>query len=607
MPRPDHGAPTRTATSSATATTTAGAAANCHADRADEAAAALGLRRLVLRVLRPHRGRLREHDRAARSAAEGVPLDVLVVDTDFKAPGHSGTAGRSTRPSSPTGVLRLGHAQGLHNTLNIHPSILGSDPKFAAGAGHRQGQAHDGATAARLLHLRLGRPGPAARPTSTCTPAWGRRASTSGGSTGAATPRAPRSPASPPTPGSTSSTPTARRAGGRGFAFSRAYGSLQPAATATRSACRPARGPTSAPPCTSPATPLRLGDAAVRGRLHRRASRRRPGWPRSATTSAATRRRDLQEPGAEPGSTKLPDDLYARWVQLGTFQPIDRLHSNHSDRLPWQYGAAAKASAEKFLNLREKLLPLHVPLAAEATRDRHRRSSAPLYLQYPERAGGVRHGRQRVPLRPRLAGRPGDHAGHDRDHDGVVPARQHLDRLLHRRDLRRAARPRTSRPPGHDAGVRQVRRHRADPAHNVDQRRPEPLDDVTLTVATGANGSFALYEDDGEDTRPAGPARPGPVDATTDGGRDEPGGGGSAPPPRCGTRSRPSGGQARHRPGRRLLRRPGAGTAAGPRPSPYTDRPTYGHRRRSCRLPSTGLDLRRRRAHPERCRSPSGP
>ncbi len=50
----------------------------------------------------------------------------------------------------------------------------------------------------------------------------------------------------------------------------------------------------------------------------------------------------LQEPGSEPGSTKLPDDLYARWVQLGTFQPIDRLHSNHSDRLPWQYGPAAE-------------------------------------------------------------------------------------------------------------------------------------------------------------------------------------------------------------------------------------------------------------------------
>ena len=50
-------------------------------------------------------------------------------------------------------------------------------------------------------------------------------------------------------------------------------------------------------------------------------------------------------PGAEPGSTKLADDLYARWVQLGTFQPIDRLHSNHSDRLPWQYGEAANASA----------------------------------------------------------------------------------------------------------------------------------------------------------------------------------------------------------------------------------------------------------------------
>ncbi len=37
---------------------------------------------------------------------------------------------------------------------------------------------------------------------------------------------------------------------------------------------------------------------------------------------------------SEPGSTRLPDDLYARWVQFGTFQPIDRLHSNHSDRCP---------------------------------------------------------------------------------------------------------------------------------------------------------------------------------------------------------------------------------------------------------------------------------
>ena len=32
-----------------------------------------------------------------------------------------------------------------------------------------------------------------------------------------------------------------------------------------------------------------------------------------------------------------PPDLYDRWVQLGTFQPILRLHSNNEDRLPWEY------------------------------------------------------------------------------------------------------------------------------------------------------------------------------------------------------------------------------------------------------------------------------
>ncbi|MEU5935984.1 TIM-barrel domain-containing protein [Micromonospora sp. NPDC047187] len=86
----------------------------------------------------------------------------------------------------------------------------------------------------------------------------------------------------------------------------------------------------------------------------------------------------LQEPGSEPGSTKLPDDLYARWVQFGTFQPIDRLHSNHSDRLPWQYGPAANALAKKFLNLR----PYTYAAAKEATR-----TGTPIvrsmYLAYP--------------------------------------------------------------------------------------------------------------------------------------------------------------------------------------------------------------------------------
>jgi alpha-glucosidase (family GH31 glycosyl hydrolase) len=68
---------------------------------------------------------------------------------------------------------------------------------------------------------------------------------------------------------------------------------------------------------------------------------------------------------------------------LGTFQPVDRLHSNHSDRLPWQYGADAQASAEKFLNLREKLVAYTYTLAQQASTTGVP-VTRPTYLEYPD-------------------------------------------------------------------------------------------------------------------------------------------------------------------------------------------------------------------------------
>ena len=61
-----------------------------------------------------------------------------------------------------------------------------------------------------------------------------------------------------------------------------------------------------------------------------------------------------------------PPDLYDRWVQLGTFQPILRLHSNNEDRLPWQYPQPVQAITESFLRLREALIPYTYTLAAQA-------------------------------------------------------------------------------------------------------------------------------------------------------------------------------------------------------------------------------------------------
>jgi alpha-glucosidase (family GH31 glycosyl hydrolase) len=85
----------------------------------------------------------------------------------------------------------------------------------------------------------------------------------------------------------------------------------------------------------------------------------------------------------------LDDDLYLRWVQAGTFQPVLRLHSHHGDRLPWQYPAVQK-SAAAFLRLREALVPYTYSLAWQA----HTTGlplARPLYLDYPAEADAYTH------------------------------------------------------------------------------------------------------------------------------------------------------------------------------------------------------------------------
>ncbi|WP_433303199.1 TIM-barrel domain-containing protein [Actinoplanes sp. CA-030573] len=308
-----------------------------------------------------------------RFRAEGVPLDVLVVDTDFKAPDQwNGWTIDPAKYPDPQGFVDWAHAQSIHTGFNIHPSIQGSDPKFAAAQATAKGKLQqaggnyvfdwgdrDQLAAYFQLHRQMA-PGN--------VDFWwldwccdGSRSSLPG------------------------VTPDAwinkNYADETGFAFSRAYGSLQAGGYSS---------PTAVPtgPWADKRTTLHFtGDTISDWETLQWEVGYTPG--ESVATGLAAISHDigghtqgLQEPGSEPGSTKLPDDLYARWVQFGTFQPIDRLHSNHSDRLPWQYGPAAKASATSFLRLREQLLPYTYSAAAEATRT-GMPMARPLYLAYP--------------------------------------------------------------------------------------------------------------------------------------------------------------------------------------------------------------------------------
>jgi alpha-glucosidase (family GH31 glycosyl hydrolase) len=92
----------------------------------------------------------------------------------------------------------------------------------------------------------------------------------------------------------------------------------------------------------------------------------------------------LGEPG---GGANDDDDLYLRWLQLGTFQPIMREHSNagQNPRLPWEYDAATEAVGDQFMQLREELVPYLYTLADQASSTGLPMSQA-LYLDYPTQA-----------------------------------------------------------------------------------------------------------------------------------------------------------------------------------------------------------------------------
>ncbi|GIF21789.1 hypothetical protein BJ973_004761 [Actinoplanes tereljensis] len=313
-----------------------------------------------------------------RAKAEGVPMDVLVVDTDFKAPDRwNGWSIDPSRIPDPQGFVDWLHAQGVRTGLNIHPSILGSDPKFAQAQATAKGKLQrvgcnggpdcyvfdwsdpDQLAAYLQLHRSMAPKG---------LDFWWLDWCCDGS----------RSSRADVTPDSLINQKYAEETG---FAFSRAYGSLQAGGYS---------GPTAVPtgPWADKRSTLHFTGDTISNWATLQFEVGYTGGESVATGLAAISHDigghtgGLQEPGTEPGSTKLPDDLYARWVQLGTFQPIDRLHSNHSDRLPWQYGAAAKASATKFLQLRQQLQTYTYAAATEATRT-GTPIVRPLYLAYP--------------------------------------------------------------------------------------------------------------------------------------------------------------------------------------------------------------------------------
>lgn len=80
------------------------------------------------------------------------------------------------------------------------------------------------------------------------------------------------------------------------------------------------------------------------------------------------------------------DELYLRWVQLGVFSPVMRLHSTNNEfagKEPWNYSKPIQKIATDALRLRHKLLP-YIYTMNYRTHTECRAICEPMYYAYPE-------------------------------------------------------------------------------------------------------------------------------------------------------------------------------------------------------------------------------
>lgn len=415
-----------------------------------------------------------------------TPIDWLVVDTDWKSPSQwNGWNWNSALFPDPQGFLNWTKQQGLNVSLNIHTSIAGNDPKYAAASSTAGGLIPDGGnyvfdwskpahlSAYMNLHKPFEQQG---------VRTWWLDYCTGCGASTASNPHV-----SPDTWINQAYADAATARGLRGFSFGRIGG-----AEYGNDDSNFAVGPWAERRNTLQFT----GDTPATWDMLNFEARFTPD---AAAAGFSNVSHDI---GSFHGG-HLADDMYARWVQLGTFQPIDRLHSDHGDRLPWNYTGTAAASAETFLRLREALVPYTYTLAKQANTTGVP-IVRPLYLNYPASNEAYTNPTEYLygdnvlvaPITSSSGSRsmwvpPGTWTDYFTGNVYSGPATVTVSAPL------------TEMPVLVKSGG--ILTTRTDYADNAGQR---PLTQLTVNVAAGADGSFSLYSDAGEGTSTAATSAP---------------------------------------------------------------------------------------------------
>lgn len=202
---------------------------------------------------------------------------------------------------------------------------------------------------------------------------------------------------------------------------------------------------------------------------------------------------------------KRDDELYVRWIQFGVFSPISRLHCSNDPFLgkePWNYGPQAEKIAKSFLRLRHQLFPYLYTMGRRTHTD-GRALCEPVYYRYPEEDGAYAH-RNAYFFGSQML---------------VCPVTRPVDRLT------LLAETPLWLPPGRwidrQSGVlytggRTITAYRALEAmpvfcpagaivplrgRNAGENDLSAAEQMEIEVFAGADGSFVLYEDEGDNER----------------------------------------------------------------------------------------------------------
>jgi hypothetical protein len=415
-----------------------------------------------------------------------VPLDVLVVDTDFKSP-NPWNGWQWTQPfyPDPAAFVNWAHTKGLDLALNVHPSISTQDPAYPGADAAAGGLAQDGGQCDAFVDAEIGACG---------VWDWARREQV-------------QSYFSLHEPFEAQGidfwwldwNSDASRADAAGLTPDAWINALY----AQRQRDRGSRWV----PLSRIGASLQSYDAAMPGvwAEHRNAIHftgdTLPTWEtldfQSRFTAAEGAGIGLPYVSHDIGgfhADLLPGDLYARWVQLGAFQPILRLHSNHGRRLPWEYERRPRRIASEFLRLRESLIPYTYTLARQA-HDSGLPIVRAMYLGWPRLGGAYRFDSQYMYGDALLVAPVATPGARARKRVWFPPG-EWVD--VFTGDRYRGPRAMTIGVPLQRmpifARAGAIVPRQPDASH-AEQQRGDPL---LLGVYAGANGSFTLYEDAGD-------------------------------------------------------------------------------------------------------------